>query len=187
MPSTAQSPRLLLDGWKDSKSMQDWHLRHAAMHAQLARQMAAKAVIGVEQNLFYTTGYSPVTSQTSDVPLNATLGSLPNRALITNIYVLATGATQVNAGAQTLNIWTGAGKTGTRLDAGAVSCGTLNSLAQWQWCEAGGALINDIIGGANSGVSTNVNTAFVSFAAAGITGPGTYDVFVQGLVLPFGP
>lgn len=145
------------------------------------------ASAGSEQTLFYTLGYAPATSQASDVTLTPVLSSMPNRYLLTSIVLLLSSAATSPGGSQVFEVWTGAGKTGIRLDGGGSSMGTVSPLTQWQWQELGGPLVAFIASTNQQGVSSNVNTAFASMSAGGVTGTTTWDIYVQGRILPFGP
>jgi hypothetical protein len=151
---------------------------------------------GVEQTLFYVTGWSPGT--TPSIALTAP-STISNNYIVTKIWVVPksgtlTGSSSSNylvvstAASQggTQLVYNGYGNTQNYLRTANVSIGNVVDIGIYL-----GYILNDINGPSGSPFNVPLlSSSTVLYAAVNGTGWDTgwlVDIFVQGMILPYGP
>ena len=147
--------------------------------------------VGLEQTLFYALGYSPHTSGTADVALTSVV-SPTNRWIPTHIWCFQTSTTSMtSAFTGSLQLWTSAAKTGFNLNQPNTSgeYAQLSTLAQNQAIDLSNYAWSLAQGTPSMNTVTvpATTTLYVSASTTNADSGVTYDIYVQGYVLPFGP
>lgn len=140
------------------------------------------------QTLFYLLNFQPAVTQAADVQLINAIGNIPNRWVAMNLLYYMKSATPMTGANQILRLYEGPGKTGQQISGG--DFGTIAAGNQpVQTAFEDNAVVAAINTGSNQPFypTSTSQTLYASMSAAGLGGSGAYDIYVQGLVLPFGP